>query len=88
MNLSVFLAILLDACVSAQSSGSFTSSLNTLVREATSCVVSLAAAPEMIRWGADGTLPDDRCECGQKAQLGSGQGCLVLAPRPLTAEPH
>ena len=66
MNLSVFLAILLDACMSAQNSGSFASSLNTLVREATSCVVLLAAAPEMVRWGADGTLPDDRCERGQR----------------------
>ena len=88
MNLSVFLSLLLDACMSAQNSGLFARSLNTLVREAASHVVSLAAAPEMVRWGAGGTLPDDRCECGQKAQLDSDQGCLVLAPRPLTAEPH
>lgn len=52
--------------------------------------VCFTAAPEMIRWGADGTLlTNDRCECGQKAQLGSGQGLSGPGTqRPLTAEPR
>ena len=82
MNLSVFLAILLDACISAQNSGSFASSLNTLVREATSCVVLLAAAPEMVRWGADGTLPDDRCERGQRHSWALARAVRSWHPGP------